>query len=98
MDEEIINKILEEVAFEKEFYEIVANTKNYDVIPIEAVGQSPRYVRDEIERKAIEAQCEQAGMKILYRISYGSYAVVVSKDGEDLIGIVPENNSDGWPC
>jgi hypothetical protein len=98
MNDELINKILEDVEFEKGFYEAIAETDDYDVIPIEAYTRDSPSLREEVERKALEAQCERSGLKVLYRISYGHYAVVVSKDGGNRIGIVPETNPDGWPC
>lgn len=97
-DNELIDKVLDEVMFERAFYEEIAETEEYDVLPIDAVSREPRYAREEIEHKAIEAQCERSGLKVLYRISYGDYAVVLCKDGGNKIGIVPETNPDGWPC
>ena len=97
-DNEFINKILDDVEFETLFYDVIAGEHQYDVITID---HNPSMIEDpktELQRKALEAQCERSGTKVLYRISYGNYAVVMPKGSYDLVGLVPEFNSDGWPC
>lgn len=96
--EDLIDKILDDVMFERDFYKSIAETEEYDVIPIDASTREPMYAREDLERRAIEAQCERSGLRILYRISYGDYAVVVCKDDVTKVGIVPETNPEGWLC
>lgn len=98
MDSELIDKILDEVSFERQFYEAIAETDEYDVISFEANTSEPLHVKEEIQRRAIETQCERTGMRILYRISYGDYAVVMCKEDGRVIGLIPETNPDGWEC
>ena len=102
-DDQLIDKLLNEVTFERQFYESIAETEDYDVIPVDAHYMTPSYGRDTLERQALETQCERSGLKVLYRISYGTYAVILCKADEDnpskgRIGIIPESNPDGWPC
>ena len=98
MEDELVDKILDEVWFERQFYESIAGTEHYDVIGVEAHSKGPTPGKESIQRKAIEAQCERSGIDVLYRISYGDYAVVIHKGNTDRIGIVPETNPDGWEC
>lgn len=98
MEDDIIDKLLDEVAFERQFYQSIAQTEDYDVICFDATAREPLYTKDEIQRRAIEAQCERSDLKVLYRISYGNYAVVVDKNDVTKIGIIPETNPHGWEC
>ncbi|MBW2035727.1 MAG: hypothetical protein JRI94_19545 [Deltaproteobacteria bacterium] len=97
-DSDFIDKILDEVVFERDFYKVLANTDEYDVVAVDANSSSPILASEDFQRKALETQCDRTGVKVLYQISYGTYAVVVCKEGGDLIGIVPELYPDGWPC
>jgi len=98
MEDDIITKILDEVTFERQFYQAIADTEEYDVVCFDALGREPLYAKDEIQRRAIEAQCERSNLRVLYRISYGDYAVVVCKDDVTKVGIIPETNPNGWEC
>ena len=97
-DKDLIDKILDDVVFEKEFYEYIAETDEYDVISFNANSRSAISNKDDFQRKALEAQCERSGLKVLYHISYGTYGVVFCKDEGDRVGIIPEEHPDGWPC
>lgn len=98
MSKDVIDKILDEVWFEKEFYKIIANTDQYDVVDIDVSNKNSLKESELLSKLAIEAHCKKNNLKILYRISYGNYAVVLDKDNSEKVGIVPENNSDGWEC
>lgn len=98
MDDELLNKLLDEVVYEKDFYEAVAETPDYDVVSLDATATILETGKEELYRKALELQCERLGLKVLYRLSYGTYAVVFAKNGEGKIGIIPETNPDGWEC
>lgn len=94
--QEIVEHILKEVEFEKSIYDAVAENEDYEVIPIDAYLPGSPGAKDEIGKKALEAQCAKMGHKVIYRISYGNYAVIMTKGGR-VIGIEPED-TDGWYC
>ena len=97
-DKEFIDKILDDVEFETSFYDHIAGQQQYDVIQIDFNPSMITDPKEEFQRKALEAQCERSDTKVLYRISYGNYAVVVAKGSHEIVGLVPEFNNDGWPC
>lgn len=94
--DELLAKILEDVAFERSFYSALAENCEYELVYIDA--NSPESPKEELHRRAIEAQAALKNVKILYRISHGTYAIVHSKENPTLYGVVPENESDGWSC
>lgn len=96
MSKDIIDNILDEVWFEREFYKCIAGTEDYDVIPYDAKSMSTE--SDTLTKQALEAHAEKNNLKVLYRISYGNYAVIIDKGDPNRIGIVPETTSDGWHC
>lgn len=97
-DIDLIDKLLDEVSFERDFYAIIAGSDEYEVVSIDATKNSPLLATEDFQRKALEAQCDRTSLEIVYQVSYGDYAVVLCKNGGDLIGIVPEKYAEGWPC
>lgn len=91
---DLISGILDELNFEKALYEEIANHEPYEVVPIESGVTFPGS-KEDISRQALQVHCNRSGKKILYRISYGNYAVIMSEDN-DKIGLEPEE--EGWYC
>lgn len=101
-DEDFLEELEEEfeeleksnLQFEIEFYSILAGTKKFQVLNI---PDEDGYIPSAKDTVLLRKQVNSAGMELLYRVSVGKHAVVFSPNSE-LIGIVPENNSNGFSC
>lgn len=88
-------KVLEsDLAFEEAFYEALADTPFFEVLPL---PDDKGYYATQEEREYLKEHSHKKGYRLLYRVSLGKNAVVMSWDGKRM-GIMPENNPHGFEC
>ena len=89
-----INDLEQHLQFELAFFESIAGTDNFEIIPVP--GLDGKRLKDEDKDLIIEyARNNKA--KILYRVSLGSYAVVFDETS-GRTGIIPEDSDLGFFC
>lgn len=86
--------LLLDIEFEMNFYEYIAGTSNFEVIPIPDLEG---FIPSTEEFQLLVEDCRRRTIKLLYRVSNGKYALVFSADS-DKVGMVPEDNSHGFYC
>lgn len=84
----------DDLEFELSFFNYIAGSSNYEIIPIPDLDGS---VPSEDDFRFMAEECKRRGIKLLYRISAGTHAIVYSVD-LDKIAIVPEDNPHGFHC
>lgn len=92
--DEALEDFKREVDYETKFFEIIAGTPNFEIIPIPCSDGSLLTVE---EKLAINNYARVHNKKILYRISMGDHAIILGEDC-NLIGICPEYDPRGFPC
>lgn len=81
--------------FEEKFYTLIAGTDRYQIVPIPDdkgqiyTGQTLQKIRDDLEAQ---------GMKMLYMISHGDYALIVNPENLRRVGVVPNGNTKEFSC
>jgi len=81
--------------FEEKFYTILAETDKFEIIPIP--DHKGRILSEETYSQ-IKQELASQGIKILYRISHGNYAVVVNPDSLKRVGLVPDGAVKEFCC
>ena len=89
-----LKKFEEEIHFEYKFFAAVAETEDFEIIPIPCEDGS--YLTEQ-EKQSIVAFAAANKRRILFRVSLGRIALTFS-DSNKLIGVSPEYNTDGFPC
>lgn len=84
----------EHLMFELAFFEHVAQTDNFEIIPIP--GLDGKRIPDE-ETQLILEEARRNGSKVLYRVSLGNIAVVFDQ-ATGKTGIMPEDSDLGFSC
>jgi hypothetical protein len=81
--------------FEEKFYTLIAGTDRFQIVPIpDDKGQI--YTGRTLEK--IKEDLASQGLKMLYRISHGDYALIVNPDSLRRVGIVPNGTAKEFSC
>lgn len=88
------NNLEEHLQFELAFFESVAKTDNFEIIPVP--GLDGKRLKDE-DKDLILEYARSVNAKILYRVSLGAYAVVFDET-TGRTGIIPEDSDLGFFC
>jgi hypothetical protein len=89
-----IKDLEQEIAFELAFFEAIAQSDNFEIIPVPTLDG--KRLTDE-EKSLIIANARRYKSKILYRVSLGPIAVVFD-EATGKTGIVPEGSDLGFYC
>lgn len=82
------------VEFELQFYAHVCDSEDFHVL---AIPDSDGHIPDSSDLNKVRRQVALLGSNLVYRVSHGKFATVYSpKTGK--VGVVPENNPDGFSC
>jgi len=96
LDQEQYAKLLNGLQeFEEKFYTILAESDRFEIIPIP--DHKGRILPDETYSQ-IKHELARQGIKLLYRISFGNYAVVVNPDSLKRVGLVPDGAVKEFSC
>ena len=94
VDKETLDNLKKEAKFEYNFYKYICNSNNFEVIPVP--DEKGKIITKE-EIKYFEDIAKKEKIKLLYRISHGTFATVFDpKTGR--VGVMPESNDKGFTC
>lgn len=84
--------VVDELAFELAFFEAIAGTDKFEIIPI-----NHQFMPTPEEMELLQEQCDKDGLELLYKISHKDVATIYcAKTGKT--GIIPESNTYGFDC
>lgn len=92
VNKEEVQEVLE---YEILFYRVLTGSENFEVIPLpDPSGENltPK------EMRQIEKQCQEEGIKLVYRVSHGSKVATIFNSATMVTGVVPEESNEGFFC